>query len=106
METNYLSTQEPSYVAVFGSTAFASDTVLDSASYGNADVLTSTLRHMGREVMPADLEFKAFKVYTVDTDAYKPDASSVIATTVCLTLLPIAICAVAGVCVHVKRKYR
>ena len=105
-ETNYLSTQEPSYVAVFGSTEFASDTILDSASYGNADVLTATLRHMGREVMPADLEFKAFKVYTVDTDAYKPEASSVIATTVCLTLLPIAICVAAGVCVHVKRKYR
>ncbi len=105
-ETNYLSTQEPSYVAVFGSTEFASDTILESATYGNADVLTATLRHMGREVMPADLEFKAFKVYTVDTDAYKPDASSTIATTVCMTLLPIAICAVVGVCVHVKRKFR
>ena len=68
METNYLSTQEPSYVAVFGSTLFASDTILDSAAYGNADVLTATLRHMGREVMPADLEFKAFKVFKVDTE--------------------------------------
>ncbi len=106
METNYLSTQEPSYVAVFGSTEFASDTILDSAAYGNADALTATLRHMGREVMPADLEFKAFKVYTVDTDAYVPDAGKVIGATVCLTLLPIAICVIAGVCVNVKRKYR
>ena len=106
METNYLSTQEPSYVAVFGSTEFASDTILDSAAYGNADVLTSTLRHMGREVMPADLEFKAFKVYTVDTDAYIPNPSTTVATTVCLTLLPILICVVAGICINVKRKYR
>ena len=105
-ETNYLSTQEPSYVAVFGSTEFASDTILDSAAYGNADVLTATLRHMGREVMPADLEFKAFKIYTVDTDAYQPNRGGNIATTVCMTLIPMAICTVAGVCVHVKRKYR
>ncbi len=106
METNYLSTQEPSYVAVFGSTEFASDTILDSAAYGNADVLTATLRHMGREVMPADLEFKAFKIYNVDTDVYPVNIRSAIATTALMTLLPIAICVVAGVVTNVKRKYR
>ena len=106
METNYLSTQEPSYVAVFGSTVFASDTILDSAAYGNADVLTATLRHMGREVMPADLEFKAFKVYEVDADAYRVDVPKAIRTTAVMTLLPMLVCAAAGVAVHVKRKYR
>lgn len=105
-ETNYLSTQEPSYVAVFGSTEFASDTILNSAAYGNADVLTATLRHMGREVMPADLEFKAFKVTDVDTDAYTPNATSAILTTVCMTLLPISVCIIAGVTVNILRKYR
>ena len=105
-ETNYLSTQEPSYVTVFGSTEFASDTILDSASYGNADVLTSTLRHMGREVMPADLEFKAFKIYTVDTDAYIPTSGETIGNTVFLTLLPILLCTAVGVCVNIKRKFR
>ena len=105
-ETNYLSTQEPSYFAVFGSTEFASDIILDSAAYGNADVLTATLRHMGREVVPADLEFKGFKVYEVDTDAYVPDPGTVIGTTVCMTLLPVAVCVIAGVCINVKRKYR
>lgn len=105
-ETNYLSTQEPSYFTVFASTEFASDTILDSAAYGNADVLTATLRHMGREVVPANLEFKAFKKYEVDTDAYTPDPGSVIATTVCMTLLPVTVCVIAGVCINVKRKYR
>ncbi len=105
-ETNYLTTTEPSYVAVFGSTEFASNTILDSAAYGNADVLASTLRAMGREVMPADLEFKAFKVYEVDTDVYTPEASSVIATTVCMFLLPVTLCTVVGVCVNIKRKNR
>ena len=106
METNYLSTQEPSYVAVFGSTEFASDTILDSAAYGNADVLTATLRHMGREVMPADLEFKAFKIYEVDTDAYTVNIRSAIATTALMTLLPILVCTLAGVVTNVRRKFR
>ncbi len=106
METNYLSTNEPSYVAVFASTEFASDTILDSAAYGNADVLASTLRAMGREVMPADLEFKAFKVYDVDQKVYTPDPGKNIATTVCMILLPVVACIIAGVYVNVKRKYR
>ncbi|MBR5124769.1 MAG: Gldg family protein [Clostridia bacterium] len=103
-ETNYLSTQEPSYVAVFGSTEFASDTILDSASYGNADVLTATLRHMGREVMPADLEFKAFKVYTVDTSVYTP--KNTVLTTVVMILIPTVTAVIAGVALNVSRKYR
>ena len=106
METNYLSTQEPSYVAVFGSTEFASDTILDSAAYGNADVLTATLRHMGREVMPADLEFKAFKIYEVDTNAYTVDIRSALGTTALMTLLPILVFTIAGVVVRVRRKFR
>ena len=106
METNYLSTQEPSYVAVFGSTAFASDTVLDSAAYGNADVLTATLRHMGREVMPADLEFKAFKIFDVDTDVQPVNMGTEVLNTALMTLLPIALCTIIGVVIGVKRKYR
>lgn len=106
METNYLSTQEPSYVAVFGSTAFASDTVLDSAAYGNADVLTATLRHMGREVMPADLEFKAFKIFEVDTDVQPVKMGTEVLNTALMTLLPIALCTIIGVVIGVKRKYR
>ncbi len=105
-ETTYLTTNRPSYVAVFGSTAFASDTVLESAAYGNADVLTATLRAMGREVMPANLEFKAFKVYTLDTETYQPAPSALLTTTALMTLLPVVACTIAGVCVNVRRKYR
>ncbi len=105
METNYLSTNEPSYVAVFGSVDFASNEILDSAAYGNADVLAATLRTTGHEVMPADLEFKAFKKYNVDTNAYTPDAGNMTATTVLMTLLPIAVCTIAGVVVFIKRRH-
>ena len=56
--------------------------------------------------MPADLEFKAFKIYEVDTDVYTPDPGSAIRTTFLMTVLPIALCIIAGVTVNVKRKYR
>lgn len=106
METNYLSTKEPSYVAVFGSTEFASNAILDSAAYGNADVLASTLRALGREVVPADLEFKAFKVYDVDTNAYIPDPDAMLATTFWMAFIPVLVCTLAGIAVNVKRKYK
>ncbi len=105
METNYLSTNEPSYMAVFGSTEFASDALLDSAAYGNADALAATLRTTGHEVVPADLEFKAFKKYDVDTEIHPLDTGEMIATTVCMTALPVLACAIIGICVHVKRKH-
>ena len=104
-ETDQLFTQKPSYVAAFASTEFASNTILDSASYGNADVLTATLRYTGREVMPANLQFKAFKIYTVDQDVYQIREKEAIATTVAMAVLPVLACTVAGVVVVIKRKY-
>ena len=52
-------------------------------------------------------EFVAtFKKYDVDIDAYTPDPGTLIATTVMMTLIPITICVIAGVCINVKRKCR
>ena len=105
-ETDQLFAQKPSYVAVFSSTEFASNTILDSASYGNADVLTATLRYLGREIMPANLHFKAFKIYTVNQDYCTVDVKENVATTIIMTLLPILACTAVGIVVGVKRKYR
>lgn len=105
-ETSYLTTSDPSYVAVFGSTEFVSDALLESAAYGNADVMSATLLTMGREVEPANLEFKSFKVYEMDTDTYQPDIGDMMATTVVLTALPIVICITVGLVISIKRKYR
>ena len=106
-ETNYLSTRDPSYVCVVGSTEFVSDAVLDSTAYGNADVMLATLRVIGREVVPAKMNyFKAFKKYDVDTTAYTLATSTRIASIVWMTLIPIAVCTTAGVIVNVKRKFR
>lgn len=103
-ETNYFSQTDRSYICVFASTEFASDEVLTSAAYGNADVLLASLRALGREVAPADLDIKAFKVYDIEEGAYTP--GGVIATTVCLALIPAIICFGIGIVVNVKRKYK
>ena len=105
-ETDYLPTTDPSYVAVFSSTEFASNALLESAAYGNADVLSATLLTMGHEVEPANLEFKAFKVFEMDTTTYTPDVNGMMVTTAILTALPIVICITVGVVVSIKRKYR
>lgn len=106
-ETNYITTQDRSYVCVFGSTEFASDAILESAVYGNADVLAASLRGMGREVVPVKtLEFKAFKVYDADTKIDGQTASGNIWITVCMALIPALIVFGIGVTVTVKRKYK
>ena len=105
-ETNYITTDDRSFLCVVGSTEFASDEILTSAVYGNADVLVSCLRAMGREVVPVNLEFKAFKVYDVDASLSGQTTAGTVATTVCLALIPAAICFGAGIFVTVRRKYR
>lgn len=101
-ETNNFHSADRSHVCVFASTEFASNELLESAAYGNADVLTSALRVMGREVAPVSLELKWFKQNTVDTDAFT--AGGYIATVACLALIPAAICFGVGIYVTVRRK--
>ena len=101
-ETNSLTSTDRSHVCVFASTEFASDELLESAAYGNADVLTSTLRIMGREVAPVSLELKWFKQDTVSTDAYT--VGGYVTAVCCLALIPAAICFGAGIYVTVRRK--
>lgn len=102
-ETNYSVAQEPSYVCCIASTEFLSDTVLASDAYGNADVVLGTLRAMGREVIPVNLEFKAFMVYDI--------AEAVTATnnpmpiTIALAIIPALICFGVGIYKNVRRKY-
>ena len=102
-ETNYSVAQEPSYVCCIASTEFLSDTVLASDAYGNADVVLGTLRAMGREVIPVNLEFKAFMVYDI--------AETVTATNnpmpimIALAVVPALLCFGVGIYVNVRRKY-
>lgn len=110
-ETNYFSQQDRSFVAVIGSTEFASDKVLTSDAYGNADVLMASLRAMGREVAPAELDIIAFKKYEMDLDAAATGGLTVttgglIATVVCFAAIPAIIFFGLGIFVTVRRKYK
>lgn len=110
-ETNYFSQQDRSFVTVVGSTEFASDAVLSSDAYGNADVLMATLRALGREVAPANLDIIAFKNYTMDAEAVVAGGASLtkgslITTAVLFAAIPALICFGLGIYVTIRRKYR
>ena len=110
-ETNYFSQPDRSFVCVFGSTEFASDEVLSSDAYGNADVLSASLRAMGREVAPAELDIIAFKKYEIDQDAtaaggLKLTRSGLIWTGVWLAAIPALACFGTGIFVTLRRKDR
>lgn len=106
-EGNYLTSQDRSFVCVVGSTEFASDALLDSSVYGNADVLVSALRSMGRELVPVtSISFKSFKIYDMDTDDSELTSGDAMALLAVLTLIPAVLCAGVGVVVSVRRKYR
>ncbi len=102
-ETNYSVAQEPSYVCCIASTEFLSDTVLASDAYGNADVVLSTLRAMGREVIPVTLEFKAFMVWDIADKVLAEN--NPIPIMISLAAVPALICFGVGIYKNVRRKY-
>lgn len=104
-ESNYNSINKASYVIALSSTDFVSNDVLESAAYGNTDVLLSTLRNAGGEAMPARVELKPFYVYTMADDGAIA-AAGVQVWVWCLALIPIFGVTVVGTVISVRRKYR
>lgn len=104
-ESNYNSINKASYVISMSSTDFLSNSVLESAAYGNADVLLSTLRHSGSEAVPTNVELKAFYVYNMADDAAYTSAHPSV-WFVCLVAVPALAALAVGVTVCVRRKYR
>lgn len=100
-ETDYLVTQQNAYVLACGSTKFATRDYLESAVYGNKDVLLSATVLMGRDVVPVGLEFKPFASFEI-SDITDAEANRY---TVLLTVLPAVIVIGVGVFVLVRRKY-
>ena len=104
-EDNFNAVNQASYVIALSSSDFARNEILESRAYGNTDVLTSTLRNLGNEVVPTNVDLKAYYQYEVeDTLAYssiKTDAWSK-----WLIISPVVVALVAGVVVNVRRRYR
>ena len=90
-----------SYVLACGSTQFASQDLLQSAVYGNTDVLLSALRSMGKELVTVDLKHKPFASTDIDTITTQQANQY----TVVLTVVPAVIIFGLGIFVMVRRKY-
>ncbi len=106
-ETNYNSIDQASHVFSLSSTDFVKNEVLDSAAYGNADVMLSALRRAGMETVAANITLKAFYIYDIDspmtTEEYEKSANTWL---ICLTVIPSAIALICGTAVVIKRKVR
>ncbi|MBE6599683.1 MAG: hypothetical protein E7640_00540 [Ruminococcaceae bacterium] len=91
-----------SYVLCAGSTKFAAEKYLESAVYGNSDVLLSATATIGRDIIPAvGVDFKYFQSYDMSTitDAEANEY------TLWLSVLPPVIVFAAGAFVLIRRKY-
>ena len=104
-EDNFTTVNRASYVISLASTDFVKNELLESKAYGNTDVITSVLRTTGNEVVPTDIDIKAFYNYNVDNSfayrAAKPDVWSV-----WLIAAPAALALVVGVVINIRRRYR
>ena len=93
-----------SYVCAVASVEFASNAVLQSASYGNTDVLLSVLYEIGREVGPVDIDSKIINDFEMGISYYTPEGVNI--ATAILVVLPAVICAAVGIVILVKRRVR
>ena len=104
-EDNFTTINRASYVVALSSTDFVKNEMLSSRAYGNTDVLTAVLRGTGNEVVPTDVELKAFYQYEiVDSLAYKEANPQ--AWTAWLVIFPAVTVITVGVVVCVRRRYR
>ncbi len=99
----YTTVNNASYVCAFGSTGFADNQLLLSASYGNTDVLLQILRSVGREVIGVGLNFEPMYDDAIGDDAVSEQAK--VAWTVVLALIPAVVITGLGVWVLVRRRF-
>lgn len=100
-ESNYSTINNSSYVLACSSTKFASEAFLQSAVYGNSDLLMSMLRTVGKEVVPVGLTFKPFASQDIESITTRQANQY----TVVLTVIPAVLLFGAGVFVIVKRRF-
>ena len=104
-ESNYTSVNQASYVIALASTDFVRNDVLTSSAYGNTDVILSALRNTSTEVVPTNVELKAFYIYDItDEDVYA--RSGVEVWFICLVAVPAAVALVVGTVINVRRRYK
>lgn len=105
-EDSYGMVSLSSYVLAMSSTDFFKNEYLDSAAYGNADIMLSALRATSTETVPVNIDPKAYYSYETDTEAYLYTQSTAfkIISVACMLLPPVTV-VLAGTVICVKRKY-
>lgn len=103
-EDSYTTVDDASYVFAVASTEFFANSSLLSDAYGNTDILLSALRQTSREIVPVNLNFKAYYVYDVDQNILA--SKNVISWVNGLMLIPTVAIFVTGIVITVKRKHR
>lgn len=89
-----------SYVIAFGSPTFANMSYIDSNAYANEDILSASMKAVGRERVLAVLTLKPF-----DKDNITVTTSQANNWTVAMTLVLPAIIALCGIVVITRRKH-
>ena len=99
MWSNELSNNRiPTYVLSCGSTSFVSEAAFTSV-YGNRDMLYYTIRIMGKEIVPFDIDFVVIKSEALDTLGVNTKG-----VTALICVLPALSVIVVGTVVLVKRR--
>ena len=89
------------YVMVGGTSLFGSDTYINSNTYGNSDIMYAAIKALGRDKVPAELDFKLFQDDSLDITTAEATRWTGIYTLV----LPI-IAAVIGSYVWIRRRHK
>ena len=90
------------YVMAAGTKNFTAEDYINSNTYGNEDIIYYALRMMGREKVPADIDFKVFATTEIEG---MTAAMAVRDAVLLIAVLPL-ISVVVGIIVTVRRKYR
>ncbi len=91
----YSNIDRTSYVCAVGSTDMVKDDILGTTSYGNTDILLSTLRYIGKDVNPVGLSFIPLHDAAMDlTVSDSTGAETVLYTEKQLTDITVALVAV------------
>lgn len=100
-ELRYVDNEEMyTYVLAGGTSLFGDSTYINSNTYGNKDILYAAMKALGKEKVPADLDFKVFEDQTLDLTTAEATRWTIVFTLV----LPL-IAAAAGVVVFVRRRH-
>ena len=92
--------QKNNYVLVSGSSQFASNDNLNSASYANSDILYSAMTAMGKDKVPSGIECKKFEDAKLDITSAQANTRTVIFAVIIPALLMLA-----GLFVYIRRKH-